>query len=45
MHTPWDKDRMAARVSATAYAFNDAALRFCSRVGTRPKIVTLQMPP
>ena len=40
----WARDRKAGRVSVTAYASNDAALRFYGRAGFRPKSVTLEMP-
>ena len=40
----WARDRMAGRVSVTAYASNDAAVRFYGRIGLRPKSVTLEMP-
>ncbi len=40
----WANDRMAGRVSVTAYASNSAALRFSTRVGFRRKSTTLEMP-
>lgn len=41
----WARDQMAGRVSVTAYASNDAAVRFYERTGFRPRSVTLEMPP
>jgi hypothetical protein len=43
----WAGDRMAGRVSVTAYAPKDAAVRFYERVGLgprRPRSVTLEKP-
>jgi len=40
----WAGDRMAERVSVTAYADNDVAVGFYERLGFRPKSVTLEMP-
>ena len=40
----WAGGRMAGRVSVTAYASNDAAVRFYRRSGLGPKSVTLEMP-
>ena len=39
----WAQDRKAARASVTAYASNDAAVRFYGRAGFRPRSVTLGM--
>ncbi|MDP8902044.1 MAG: GNAT family N-acetyltransferase [Actinomycetota bacterium] len=40
----WAGGRMAGRVSVTAHASNDAAVRFYERIDLRPKGVTLEMP-
>ena len=40
----WAGDRTAERVSVTAYASNDAALRFYARRGFRPLSAALEMP-
>ena len=40
----WAGVRMAGRVSVTAYASNDAAVRFYRLSGLGPKSVTLEMP-
>ena len=40
----WAGDRMARRISVTAYASNDAAVRFYESRGFGPKSVTLEMP-
>jgi ribosomal protein S18 acetylase RimI-like enzyme len=40
----WARNRMAERVSVTAYASNDAALGFYARRGFRPSSATLEMP-
>ena len=39
----WARDRRAGPVSVTAYASNEAAVRFYGRIGLRPKSVTLEM--
>ena len=40
----WAAGRMAERISVTAYASNEEALRFYARHGFRPKSTTLEMP-
>jgi ribosomal protein S18 acetylase RimI-like enzyme len=40
----WAEAHGAERVSVTAYASNDAALRFYARCGFRPLSATLEMP-
>ena len=40
----WAEDRRAGRVSLSAYASNEVAIRFYERTGLRLRSVTLEMP-